>query len=409
MGNKAKELGVLAVKSITRRGANFVGGVPGLILMVHGSGKRSWALRYKIGGVRRDMGLGSFEDVSLANARDAARAARAKIESGTDPIQDRKAVRSALVAEIATALTFSECATKYIHAHESGWKSQKHCAQWISTLETYANPVIGRMLVRDVGRSHVMSVLEPIWHTKTETAKRLRGRIESVLDWATVREYRTGPNPARWKGHLDNLLVQPGKIAKTSHHRALPYAEMPAFMVELRKQAGIGAKALEFAILTAARSGEVRGATWDEFDLAERVWTVPGLRMKSSRIHRVPLSDAAMAILISQQAVRINEYVFPSPRDGILSDMTLSAVLRRMKVAAVPHGFRSCIRDWTAEETDYPRDVAEMALAHTIPDKVEAAYRRGDLFEKRRKMMQDWADFCGTHTKSVQPATKIPR
>lgn len=394
MGNKAKELGVLAVKSITRRGANFVGGVPGLILVVHANGKRSWALRYKIGGVRRDMGLGSFEDVSLANARDAARVARAKIDAGTDPIQDRKAVRSALVASLATALTFSECATKYIQAHEPGWKNAKHAQQWRNTIETYANPVIGRMLVRDVGRSHVMSVLEPIWHTKTETAKRLRGRIESVLDWATTRDYRSGPNPAKWQGHLETLLVQPGKIAKTSHHRALPYTEMPAFMKELRKHAGLGAKALEFAILTAARSGEVRAATWDEFDLDEGVWTVPALRMKAGKEHRVPLSKAALAIVTGQQAVSINEYVFPSPRDGILSDMTLSAVLRRMKVNAVPHGFRSTFRDWAAEKTDYPRDAAEMALAHTIPDKVEAAYRRGDLFEKRRKMMQDWERFC---------------
>lgn len=394
MGNKAKELGALAVKNITRRGTTFVGGVPGLALVVHASGTRSWILRYKIGGTRRDMGLGSFDDVSLANARDAARTARAKIVTGIDPIQQRKAARSALIADMATALTFSECATKYMEAHESGWRNPKHTQQWRNTIETYANPVIGQMLVRDVGLPHVMKVLEPIWHKKTETAKRLRGRLESVLDWAITRDLRSGPNPARWKGHLDTLLAQPGKISKTKHHRRLPYAEMPAFMAELRNQAGIGAKALEFTILTAARSGEVRAATWDEFDLTTGLWTVPADRMKAGKEHRVPLSDAAMAVLVSQQTVRFNEYVFPSPRSGILSDMTLSAVLRRMKVEAVPHGFRSTFRDWAAEKTDYPRDAAEMALAHTIPDKVEAAYRRGDLFEKRRQMMQDWADFC---------------
>ncbi|MEQ1657884.1 MAG: Arm DNA-binding domain-containing protein, partial [Hylemonella sp.] len=217
MGNKAKELGALAVKSITSRGATFVGGVPGLALVVHASGTRSWILRYKIGGVRRDMGLGSFEDVPLANAREAARAARAKIVAGIDPIQQRKAARSALIAEMAAALTFSECATKYMEAHASGWRNPKHAQQWRNTIEAYANPVIGQMLVRDVGLPHVMKVLEPIWHQKTETAKRLRGRLEVVLDWAITRDLRSGPNPARWKGHLDTLLAQPGKITKTKH------------------------------------------------------------------------------------------------------------------------------------------------------------------------------------------------
>ena len=398
MGNKAKELSALAVKNITRRGSTFVGGVPGLVLLVHKYHRtRGWVLRYKVAGVRREMGLGSYPDVSLASARDAARAARAKLDAGIDPIQERKATRSALVAAMATALTFSECATKYIEAHESGWRNAKHAQQWRSTIETYANPVIGQMLVRDVALPQVLKILEPIWHKRTETASRLRGRLESVLDWATVREYRSGPNPAIWKGRLDSLLAQPGKIMKTKHHRALPYDKVPAFMAELRKQAGSGPKALEFAILTAARSGEVRAATWDEFDLTTNVWTVPADRMKAGKEHRVPLSTAALAILTSQKKVAINQYVFPSPRATVLSDMTLSAVLRRMKVAAVPHGFRSSFRDWTAEKTDYPNEMAEMALAHTINDKVEAAYRRGDLLEKRRQMMQDWADLCGQH------------
>lgn len=398
MGNKAKELGALAVKNITRRGTTFVGGVPGLALVVHASGTRSWILRYKIGCIRRDMGLGSFDEVSLANAREAARTARAKIVTGVDPIQQRKAARSALVAELATALTFGECATKYMEAHESGWRNPKHAQQWRNTIDTYANPVIGQMLVRDVGLPHVMRVLEPIWHQKTETAKRLRGRLEAVLDWAITRDLRSGPNPARWKGHLDTLLAQPGKISKTKHHRRLPYTEISTFMAELRKQSGIGAKALEFTILTAARSGEVRAATWDEFDLKAGLWTVPANRMKADKEHRVPLSDAAQAILKSQKKVAINEYVFPSPRATILSDMTMSAVLRRMQVDAVPHGFRSTFRDWAAEKTDYPNEMAEMALAHTISDKVEAAYRRGDLLEKRRQMMQDWTWFCGGYS-----------
>lgn len=394
MGNKAIELSALAVKNITRRGATFVGGVPGLVLYVHASGVRSWILRYKISSVRRDMGLGSCDDVTLANARAAAREARAKISAGIDPIQERKAAKSALAAELDRALTFSECATKYIDAHEGSWRNDKHVKQWRTTIERYANPVMGKMLVRDVGLPQVLKVLEPIWRTKTETASRLRGRLESVLDWATVREYRTGPNPARWKGHLDNLLAEPGKIAKTNHHRALAFEEMPAFMKTLRAQEGAGAKALEFAILTAARSGEVRGATFSEFDLDAAVWTVPADRMKAGKEHRVPLSKAALAIVRAQQKIAMNQFVFPSPRAVMLSDMTLTAVLRRMEVDAVPHGFRSTFRDWVAEKTDYPNEMAEMALAHTISDKVEAAYRRGDLLEKRRKMMQDWADHC---------------
>lgn len=371
-----------------------MGGVPGLVLFVHASGARSWVLRYKIGSVRRDMGLGSYEDVTLAEARAVAGVARAKIKAAVDPIDERRAAKSALIAERDKALTFSECATQYIDTHQGSWRNEKHIKQWRSTIQKYANPVIGKMLVRDVGLPQIMKVLEPIWRTKTETASRLRGRLESVLDWATVREYRTGPNPARWKGHLDNLLAEPGKIAKTNHHRALDFEEMPKFMKALRGQEGSGAKALKFAILTAARSGEVRGAMFSEFDLDAGVWTVPADRMKAGRVHRVPLSKAALAIVKAQQKIAVNQFVFPSPRAVMLSDMTLTAVLRRMEVNAVPHGFRSTFRDWVAEKTDYPNEMAEMALAHTISDKVEAAYRRGDLLEKRRKMMQDWAEYC---------------
>lgn len=437
MGRRQSELGALAVSQIRRRGINFVGGVAGLGLNVTSSGARSWVLRYQIAGRRRDKGLGGYPDVSLAQAKEAARVARAKIAQGIDPVDDGRAARSRLIASHATALTFSEAAKQYVDAHESSWRNAKHTQQWRNTLETYANPTIGRLLVRDVGLPQVLGVLEPIWHTKTETASRVRGRIESVLDWATTKGYRQDVNPARWKGHLDKLLPAPGKIMTQEHHAALPYAQLPVFMKDLSAQQGVGARALEFAILTAARSGEVRGATWDEFDLKCRVWIVPADRMKARKEHRVPLSEQALAIIEEQRKYAFCGHVFPSPlrgstptedagsrqadrknadrsarrfgsspsdggRDAVsfpypgmpLSDMTLSAVLRRMGVSAVPHGFRSTFRDWAAEKTDYPREVAEMALAHSIGSKVEAAYRRGDLFDKRKQLMEDWADFA---------------
>ena len=290
--------------------------------------------------------------------------------------------------------TFKQCAVAYIAAHRETWSNAKHAAQWGSTLENYAYPVMGDMLVRDVSLPHVLAVLEPIWATKTETATRLRGRMESVLDWATVREHRAGLNPARWKGHLDSLLATPGKIAAKEHHSAVPASGMGAFMQALRQQAGTGARALEFAILTAARSGEVRGATWSEIDTEAKVWTIPAARMKMRKEHRVPLSGVAVALLKKLPPMEGTDLVFPAPRAGPLSDMTLTAVLRRMKVDAVPHGFRSTFRDWCAERTNYPRDVAEMALAHAIGDRVETAYRRGDLFDKRTRLMTEWATFC---------------
>jgi integrase len=291
------------------------------------------------------------------------------------------------------AYTFKECAEAYIKAHASTWKNDKHRQQWRNTLAQHAYPVMGSLLVRDVKLPHVLAVLEPIWGTTNETAVRLRGRIELVLDWATARAYREGLNPARWRGHLDKLLARPSKINNRQHHAALPVSEAGALMPRLRAAEGIGARALEFLILTAARSGEVRGATWAEIDRDARMWTVPAERMKAGKVHRVPLSAEAMALLDALPRLAGSDLVFPAPRGGALSDMTLTAVLRRMAVAAVPHGFRSTFRDWAAERTNYPRDVAEMALAHTIGDKVEAAYRRGDLLEKRTAMMADWASF----------------
>jgi integrase len=339
------------------------------------------------------MGLGGFPDVPLAQAKERARVARDAVFQGLDPIAERHAALSRLRAASVNDKTFTEAAEAYVEAHGESWKNEKHRAQWKSTLETYAYPEIGKLMVRDVQQEHVLRILEPIWKTKTETASRLRGRIESVLDWATVRKYRTGDNPARWKGHLDKLLAAPSKIQKVEHHRALPVDGMPAFMVKLRAREEISARTLEFAILCASRSGEVRGATWGEIDLETKVWTVPAQRMKGKREHRVPLCSDAVDLLRKLPRFKDVDWLFPAPRGGQLSDMTLTALMRRMEVDAVPHGFRSTFRDWAGERTNYPREVAEQALAHAMESKVEAAYRRGDALEKRRAMMQDWGKF----------------
>ena len=401
-----QSLSAQQVNALWRRGSNHVGGVRGLILNVTMYGSRSWVLRYQVAGRRRDLGLGPFPSVSLSEAREAAKVARTKLAQGIDPIEDLRKARANLISEMHTRLTFSDAAKQFIAAHEKAWKNPKHVQQWNNTLATYAFPVIGNTPVRDVSLSMILRVLEPLWTTKTETATRLRGRLESIIDWAIARGYRTESNPARWKGLLDKLLPAPGKVAKTVHFQALPYADLPEFMSRLCIHDGVGARALQFLVLTAARSGEVRGAIWDEFDLTEAMWTIPAERMKAGKPHRVPLSDDALSLLqeMRKQAVVQGKntgksYVFPSPfsRDPklgtALSDMTLTSVLRRMDIAAVPHGFRSSFRDWCAEMTTYPNEVAEMALAHTVANKVEAAYRRGDLFTKRRQLMQDWSNY----------------
>lgn len=394
MSRKATELGALAVSRLRDPGMHSVGGVSGLYLQVIASGARTWILRATMGGKRRDMGLGGYPDVTLAAAREKAREARAKIEQGIDPILERERALSQLKAEQAKSITFSAAAHALIDAKSDEWRNAKHRAQWSSSLETYAFPIIGKLQVADVTQAHVLSVLQPIWKEKTETANRLRGRIEQVLDWAKVRGYREGENPARWRGHLDKLLPAPTKIARVVHHKALPIDAMPGFMAELRQRKGIAPRALEFLVLTAARSGEVRGATWQEIDMGAAVWTVPAERMKAGKEHRAPLSQQALELLASLPRLEGNDLVFPAPRGGVLSDMTITAVMRRMELDAVPHGMRSTFRDWAAERTNYPREVAEMALAHTIGNAVEAAYRRGDLFEKRVQMMADWAAFC---------------
>lgn len=399
MPKKAKELGPLDVKRIVEPGLHAVGGVAGLHLQVLPSGGKSWLLRIVIGGKRREVGLGGFPDVPLALAREKAREVRETVQQGRDPIAERAAARGALAAQRGAEITFDECAEKFIAAKSAEWRSAKHAAQWTATLTTYASPVLGTMQVRDIELAHIVKVLEKddFWTAKTETASRVRGRIESVLDWATVRGYRKGENPARWKGHLDKVLPAPKKVAKVEHHAALPVDAIGAFMRDLRQREGIAARALEVLILTAARSGELRGMTWAEVNLDDAVWIVPAARMKAKREHRVPLSVRVIEVLRGLPVVA-GGLVFPGMREGSpLSDMTLTAVLRRMgRGDLTAHGFRSTFRDWAAERTNYPRDVAEMALAHTIGDKVEAAYRRGDLFDKRSRMMEDWARFCDT-------------
>lgn len=395
MPRKARELSSLEVRRLTASGRWSVGGVDGLALQVTTTGARSWVLRVTAAGKQRELGIGSFPSVTLAEARERARALRASLTSGEDPVAQRLAARSAAQAERAAQQTFETLAEQYIAQHAKGWKNAKHAAQWTSTLKTYVEPVVGKLLVRDISTAHVIKVLDPIWLTKTETATRVRSRLELVLDFGAARGMRQGPNPARWRGNLDAALPKPNKVAKVQHHTAVPVAEVAAVMARLRLQRGMGARALEFAVLTAARSGEVRGATWAEFDLDKALWTVPAERMKAGREHRVPLTAPALALLAALPRGKAGDPVFAAQRGGMLSDMTLSAVMRRMGLDAVPHGFRSTFRDWAAEQTNYPAEVAEMALAHAVGDKVEAAYRRGDLFEKRRRMMVDWAGFVG--------------
>jgi integrase len=392
----ARELSALEVGRLKAPGLVSVGGVPGLSLQVTPTGARSWILRVKVGSKRRDMGLGAFPGVTLAKAREKAREARELIEQGSDPILIRERAQSQLRANQAGAVTFKEAAISFITLKTPEWRNLKHAAQWGTTLEAYAFPVIGALHVQDVHDTHILRILEPIWQAKTATATRLRGRIESILDWATAKKYRQGENPARWRGHLEKLLSSPKKTTAVVHHEAISVDSAPSFYHSLRKRAGFAARALEFVLLTASRSGEVRGAKWSEIDLTRGVWTVPGSRMKAGKEHRSPLSKSALEILSWQPKIEGCDLVFPSPRGGALSDMALTAVMRRMELTAVPHGLRSTFRDWAGDHTNFPRDLAEMALAHKVSDETEAAYRRSDMLERRRAMMQAWADFLST-------------
>lgn len=394
MVKRAREMSALAVRALTSEGSYAVGGVAGLNLRVQQGGSRSWVMRYVVDGKRFHMGLGSYPSLSLADAREKARLVRQQCLDGIHPMAHKKALASQRAAEKVTLKTFKEVAEAYMSAHGQSWRNPKHRAQWSSTLERYVYPVMGSLLVRDVEQSHVMAALEPIWTTKNETASRVRGRIETILDFAKVRGLRQRDNPAVWKGQLDKLLPQPSRVKSAGHQKALPFQEMPAFMTKLKNVDGVSARALEFLALSAARSGEVRGARWPEFDLPNRVWTVPSSRMKSGTEHRVPLSARLIELLGAIPRVHGCDYVFPGRKLQPLSDMSLSAVMRRMNVDAVPHGLRSTFRDWAGEVTDFPREVAEAALAHTLQNKTEAAYRRGDALEKRRVMMEQWAAYC---------------
>lgn len=415
----AEELGPLDVKRLTHAGGKgnalvAVGGVAGLYLQLTPKNGKTWILRMRIGDRRRDIGLGGFPTVTLAQAREKARDARAKVEAGIDPVEERKVARAKLVAERKRGMLFAEAVEKALGAKLDAFKNEKHRKQWRATLDAYAQPELGKMAVQDIAVQDVLRVLQPIWQTKTETASRLRGRIEAVLSWATVSGHRSGDNPARWAGNLKELLPAAAAVAVTDNQPALALEDAAAWFADLRDREGFGARAVEFAALTAARSGEVRGATWDEIDLEAAIWTVPAARMKMKREHRVPLTPAALALLEALPRLEDTTFVFPAAKGGMLSDMTLSATMRRIHEAAkeragggddagyldprnkrpaVPHGLRSTFRDWAAEKTQYSGDLAEVALAHRISSAVEAAYRRGDMIDKRRRMMTDWADF----------------
>ncbi|MEW6389604.1 MAG: integrase arm-type DNA-binding domain-containing protein [Pseudomonadota bacterium] len=417
MARLIDRLTALEVKRLDRVGMHPDG--RGLYLQVHTGGSKSWIYRYTLHGRVRAMGLGPTHLVSLAEARGMAQEARLLKTQGVDPIDARAASRPAPEPppEADRGLSFKNAAAAYIDANSAAWRNAKHEAQWSSTLTTYAYPVFGERAVDEIDTALVLKVLEPIWSTKAETASRLRGRIESVLDWAKARGHRDGENPARWKGHLDKILPAKSKVARVEHHAALPFKAMPAFMRDLRTRDGAAARALEFAILTAARTGEVIGAQWSEIDFEARIWTQPATRTKTHREHRVPLCDAAMAVLEAMRDaslegrreflklygkpipndIALDGFIFAGMRRGKgLSNMAMLKVLERMGYPDLTtHGFRSTFRDWAAETTDYQNEVVEMALAHAIGGKVEAAYRRGDLLEKRRELMRDWSAYCG--------------
>jgi integrase len=398
-----RPLTVKEVAAIRRPGFHRVS--RNLYVQVTATGTKSWLFRYMKDRASHGMGLGSLELVTLAEARDKALLCRKMLLDGKDPLEERRSDRAQTLLAATATMTFRECAKRYIEAHGKGWKNGKHRQQWRNTLETYAYPVIGELSVAAIDTSLIMQIVEPLWigstddqgnpvSPKTETASRLRGRLESILDWATARNYRTGENPARWRGHLDQLLPKRSKVAPVKHHDALPYTEMPAFMVQLRSHAGVAARCLEFTILTATRTGEAIGGQWSEIDLAARTWKVPAERMKGGKEHTVPLSDRAIEILAA--VPRSGDYVFENGRAGHpISNMAMAMTLRRMgRDHITVHGFRSSFRDWAAEQTQHHNYVVEMALAHTIGDKVEAAYRRGELLAKRRELMDDWERYC---------------
>jgi integrase len=393
MARQMGRLTALAVSRAKSEGMYADGG--GLYLQVTGGGARSWIYRYTLNGRSREMGLGSLYAVTLSEARARAAEARRLKSAGIDPIGARHGQRAAEQAEAARQVTFKEAADVYIRAHKAGWRNAKHGSQWPSTLAAYVYPIIGALPVQKIDTGLVVRVLEPIWTTKTETASRVRQRIEAVLDSATARGHRHGENPARWRGHLDSLLPARAKVRRVKHHAALPYAELGTFMAELRQQSGLTARAMELLILTATRTTECIAARWSEIDLDNKIWTIPAERIKAGREHRIPLSSVAVTFVRQLAETKVNVFVFPGRPGKPLSHGALWTLLKGMNRSDLTvHGFRSTFRDWAAERTNFPREVAEMALSHAIADTVEAAYRRGDLLEKRRRLMEAWASYA---------------
>jgi integrase len=416
MPKVVKALADLAVRRLKSQGLYSVGGVTGLKLQVTPTGARSWIFRKRIAGKVRDIGLGSYPSVSLKSAREHASSLHESIQRGEDPIATKQKAKASLAKERAGMQTFDEVTALYITSAEAGWTNKKSRQQWQNTIATYASPVIGSMYVSDIDSSHVVRVLDPIWSTKTETASRIRGRIERVLAFATTRGFRSGDNPARYRGHLDTILPSPEKLKNVQHHPALDYEGMGLFISKVRQLNTTAAKALEFLVLTAARSGEVRGATWAEVDVKNKLWTIPSSRMKAGKQHVIPLNDRALNILKGLPRVAGTEVMFPGVRLGTLSDATLGKVIRTLHTndlkaggngfidkhaegrVVTCHGFRSTFRDWAAEQTAFPREVIEHCLAHQLKDKAEAAYQRKTSVPKRKKLMQNWADYCSKDT-----------
>jgi integrase len=393
-----KVLTAQEIKNLKRTGAHAVGTVSGLYLRVDDEKRKSWFLRVLIGNRRRSMGLGSYPSVTLAEATLKAREARELIEEGVDPIERRKELKSGL-----NTLSFSQALDRYIQAKGVEWKNAKHLQQWTNSFANDARQLLD-IPVNLITTQHILNVLEPIWIKKTVTAKRIRGRIEVVLDWATVRKYRQGENPARWRGHLEALLASPNKISKVKHHKAIDWREMSNFMRDLSQIDGVGALALKFLVLTASRTSEVINAQWNEFDLVNKVWVIPAHRMKANREHRVPLSNSVITLL--QSLEKRSKWVFPSTwtneQSKPLSNMAMLNVLKvSMKSNFTVHGFRSTFRDWCAEMTNFPREVCESALAHHVGGQVELAYRRTDFFDKREKLMQMWDSFLQNSSSTV--------
>lgn len=387
-------LSTLFVQKVSKKGRYADG--DGLYLQVTGTGVKSWLFRYKKLGRGHAMGLGSVKDISLSEARDLSREQRKILKQGADPIKKRVEIQNAQLVERSGKITFRECADQFIEKRKPTWKNVKHGEQWVSTLNQYANPVIGDMYVCDVSTTHILQILDPIWATKNETASRIRNRLELILSWAKVRGYRKGENPAAWRGHLDATLEKPSRLQRRQHFKAIGIDDVSKFVEELQKNGSMSAKGLEFLILTAARTREVLEATWAEINLERKVWTIPAERMKAQKEHRVALSDSALRILVKQKEEAKCPFIFYNRHTlrPLSSNAFLKLIKIDMKRNITAHGFRSSFCDWAAEQTTFPRDLVEMALAHTIKNKVEASYRRGDMLERRYALMNEWARHC---------------